>query len=77
LSNTSSIRSIWVGVSGVTSRVSDEWIQVSAPVEPTIGVRTLWLSFIDPARRGGRYGFPLGEEQEDVELCKVDAVQFE
>jgi hypothetical protein len=32
-------------------------------------------SAVDPDHREGRYGFPLGEQQ-DVQLCKVDAVWF-
>jgi arabinoxylan arabinofuranohydrolase len=76
---TVSADSRWTGRIGtveVPARGSDEWITVTAPVQAPTGVRTLWLGFVDPNRREGRYGFPLGDEQQDVELCKVDAVWF-
>jgi hypothetical protein len=66
-----------IGAVDVPARASGEWITVSAPIQRTTGVCALWLRFVDPERRKS-HGFPIeeGQEVEDVELCKVDAVQF-
>ena len=57
---------------------NEEWITLKIAVTPVKGVHALWLGFSDPSINRG-YGVPSNEEdyEEEIELCKVDYLQFQ
>lgn len=70
---TSSIGSIKIPEKG-----SKEWITVRAAVKPTTGIHALRLSISDPSVKGFNFSTD-GDDKiktEEIELCKIDAIQF-